>query len=360
MSGVPVRAEMSADELMALARKVRPCVMLIMAADESGRVIGSGTGFIVSADGKLVTNRHVAKLGPRLVAKAPGGRQYHILGALAEDSDQDLVVLQVEDCDLPPVPLGSSSDVREGTPVVMIGNPLEMESTVQQGTVAGYHQFLGARRWLEISGAVSSRHAIDQQIIHGQGLQVVTTVAPGSSGSPVLDTNGNVLGVVTAIYRSNDVLALAIPVETVKELVNRAAQADRPQPLGELTRRGAGNDLSMDAEFGAALKAYKDGDLEEAEQKGKAVISRYPDSAPARQFLGQIYLQRHAYTEAADLFERAIALKRDLASAWAGLAVADAQLNLLDRARDCVRELQKIDPAMAHKLTESNPALTPP
>ena len=351
---------MSADELMALARKVRPCVMFILVADDSGRVIASGTGFIVSGDGKLVTNRHVANAGPRIVAKAPGGRQYRVLGALAEDSDQDLVVLQIEDSNLPPLTLGSSDGICVGMPVVMIGNPLAMESTVQEGTVSGFREFLGARRWIEITAAVASgRQDINQQVVHGEGLQVVTAVAPGSSGSPVLDSSGKVIGVITAVERAGQTDALAIPVEAVKELVSRATKVGEPKPLGTMTRRGGGNDLSTDAEFGAAVEAYRDSNFEEAERRGQAVATRYPDSAPAHLFLGQVYLHRRSYVEAANSFERAIRLRRDLAPAWAGLTVADAQQSLLDRARDAVREVQRLDPALAKKLIDSQPALAP-
>lgn len=358
-SAGPGRAEMAADELMALARKVRPGVMFIMVSDESGRVIASGTGFIVSDDGKLVTNRHVANAGPRITAKAPNGRQYRVLGALAEDSDQDLVVLQIEDARLPPLTLGSSDDVREGAPVVMIGNPVEMESTVQQGTVSGFRKFLESRRWIEITGSVArGRQDINQQMIHGEGLQVVTAIAPGSSGSPVLSSDGKVVGVITAVERAQQVVALAIPVEAVKELVSRAARAEQPKPVAALNRRG-GDDLSVDAEFGAAVEAYKADNLEEAERRAKTVVARYPDSAPAHLFLGQVYLQRRSYADAANLFERAIQLKRDLAPAWAGLAVADAQQGLHDRARDATREVQRLDPALARKLIDSNPALAP-
>ena len=348
---------MSADDLTMLARKVRASVMFILVSDESGRVIASGTGFIVSADGKLITNRHVANAGPQVVARAPGGRQYRVLGALAEDSDQDLVILQIEDNHLPPVTLGASENLSVGTPVLMIGNPLAMESTVQEGTVSGFRKFFDTRRWIEISAAVArGRQDINSHIIHGQGLQVTTAVAPGSSGSPVFNASGEVIGVVTAIERAEQSLALAIPVESVKELIARAARAEQPKPLGTLTRRG-GNDLATDAEYEAAAKAYNARDFEEAESRAKTVVARYPDSPSAHLLLGQVYLQRRSYSDAADSFERAIQLKSDLAPAWLGRALADWHQGSKDRARDALRELQKLDPALAKKLTDSIPAL---
>src|SRR4051812_13237239 len=117
----PARAEMSADDVMALTRNVRNGVMFMMMADENGRTIASGTGFIVSKDGKLITNRHVAEAGPRLVAKAVNGRIYHVQKILAEDADQDLAVLQLEENNLPSLPLGASENISQGTSLVMVG-----------------------------------------------------------------------------------------------------------------------------------------------------------------------------------------------------------------------------------------------
>jgi serine protease Do len=218
-----VRAEMLADELTALAAKVRASVMFMLSADDAGRPVSIGTGFIISEDGKLVTNHHVSNAGPRLAARAPGGRQYRVLGVLAEDKEQDLVILEIENNRQPPLLLGGSQDLPLGTPVFMIGNPFGLESTVQQGTVAGFRKFSGARPWIEITGNVAvNGEGFHQRMVHGNGLQLVTDVAAGSSGSPVLDSSGKVLGVISVIGRTKQPTAFAIPVEAVKDLLARA------------------------------------------------------------------------------------------------------------------------------------------
>jgi S1-C subfamily serine protease len=355
----PIHADLSADDVMTVTHKVRGGVMFMMIADETGRTIASGTGFIVSNDGKLVTNRHVADAGPRLVAKAPNGRLYRVRGLLLEDTDQDVVVLQLEDADLPALTLGASENVGVGTPVVMVGNPLAMESTVQQGTVSGFRNFLGARRWIEINAAVAEgRQDDNKSFIHSQGLQVATSVAHGSSGSPVFNAGGEVIGMITAIDhdRSGQAVALAIPVEVVKELVTKAAQLE-PQPLGQSTRHG-GNDLSSDPEYHAAVATIQAHDFGAAEQHAKAVVARFPDSAAGYLLLGNVYLQQRAGRDAIETFQHAIRINRSLAAAWAGLVMADLQSDLASRARDDLQELQKIDPATAKHLTDTVPALS--
>ena len=352
-----VRAEFSADELTRLATKVRASVLLMTATDEAGKPVAVATGFIVSDDGKLVTNRHVANAGPRLTAKAPGGRQYRVAGVLAEDSDQDLVVLKIENSRQPSLTLAGDDDPREGLPVIMVGNPLQLESTVQQGTISGFRTFLGTRRWIEVTGAIAGKNVpIHRELVHGQGLQVVTEIAPGSSGSPVLDAEGRVLGVITAIERSEPPVALAIPVEAVRQLLGRAQRAGVLRPLESLSRR-VGNDLSTDVEYAAAVTAYSTNDLEEAQLRARTVTERYPESPVAYLLMGQVNLQRHSYAEAVDAFGHAIELKRELAPAWAGLAVAYVGAGLKDRARDSIREVEKLDAPLAKHLSVTLPTL---
>jgi S1-C subfamily serine protease len=219
-----VDAEMSAQELMDLAGKVRPSVMFIQTADDAGHPVATGTGFIVSDDGKLVTNQHVVKTGTRLTARAPGGRQYKVTAVLIEDKEHDLAVVQIENSRQPALPLGRTDELRAGTPVVVVGNPLGLESTVQAGNVTGFRKFLGSDRCLEITGPVIGRDGeFHREIIHGNGRQVVTDLAPGSSGSPVVDADGKVLGVVAAANFSGTPTVLAVPVEAVKELLARVA-----------------------------------------------------------------------------------------------------------------------------------------
>jgi S1-C subfamily serine protease len=351
-----VRAESSAIDLTSLSRRARAAVMLLIVMDESGRQLGSGTGFVVSGDGKFVTNRHVATAGPRMVAKAANGRRYNVLGVLAEDSEQDLVLLKIDGENLPTLPLGSSERITTGLPVAMIGNPLGMDGTATAGTVSGVPGSSGQRRLIEITAAESYEDGFKPKILRGDGLQVTTPVTYGSSGSPVLNAQGEVIGVITAAQGLAQ--SMAIPVEVVKGLLARATHASGPAPLAGMVKREKNqSDLSSDSDFALAIKAYESGDYTEAERRMKAVVARFPTSPTALVVLGQVYSREKSYNEATASYERALRLKSDLAPAWFGLAVACAQQGLYDRARDAVRELEKLDPTLARKLKEARPEL---
>src|SRR5580658_1402619 len=85
-----IRAETETIDLKALAKRARPAVMLLVVSDADGKEIATGTGFLVSSDGKLITNHHVIEGGASAIAKAENGGEFPIEGYLADDSVNDL------------------------------------------------------------------------------------------------------------------------------------------------------------------------------------------------------------------------------------------------------------------------------
>src|ERR1035438_7819399 len=123
-------------DLKALAKKARPAVMLLVVSDATGKEIVTGTGFLVSSDGKLITNHHVIEGAASAVAKAENGGLFPIEGVLADDPKNDLVLLKLTGKDLPFLTLSTNVTVEVGTRIAVIGSPLGLEGTLSEGIVS--------------------------------------------------------------------------------------------------------------------------------------------------------------------------------------------------------------------------------
>jgi len=197
-------------DLPALARASRPAVVLIILFDSSNETVGSGTGFFISADGTLVTNGHVVELGTKAIAKTEDGRSFPILGVLANDPIDDLVLLKVEGGKFPFLRLGdsNSTDLPVGERVAVIGSPLGLEGSVSDGVVSAFRPSKP----------------------DGNLIQITAAVSPGSSGSPVLNSSGEVVGIATLVLTGGQSLNFAIPSVAVKGLSSAAAR-NRVEPF---------------------------------------------------------------------------------------------------------------------------------
>jgi S1-C subfamily serine protease len=164
-----VRAETETIDLRALAKKARPAVMLLVVSDAAGKEIATGTGFLVSSDGKLITNHHVIEKAASAVAKAENGGVFPVEGVLAADPKNDLVLLKIKGKDLPFLPLGNSEKIEVGTRIAVIGSPLGLEGTLSEGIVSAVRELMG----------------------NVKALQVTAAISPGSSGSPVMNAKGD-------------------------------------------------------------------------------------------------------------------------------------------------------------------------
>lgn len=131
---VRVRAETEQIDLKALAKKARPTVMLLVVSDADGKDIATGTGFLVSGDGKLITNHHVIEGAASAVAKAENGGLFPVEGVLADDPKNDLVLLKLKGKDLPFLTLSTNTTIEVGTRIAVIGSPLGLEGTLSHAT----------------------------------------------------------------------------------------------------------------------------------------------------------------------------------------------------------------------------------
>lgn len=179
-------------ELTALYRRMLPSVVQITGGN------GNGAGTIWHADGLVVTNAHVAGPRDRLRVILHDNRSFEG-NVVARDQPNDLALVEIEAADLPAVAIGDSTRIRPGQFVMAIGHPHGQTNTMTAGII--------------IAGARTSRK-------NGSGtddlVQIDARIAPGSSGGPLLDIEGRVLGINT---RVSGRLSMAIPSATVERFV---------------------------------------------------------------------------------------------------------------------------------------------
>ena len=191
--------------------KVSPCVVCInavMADEGSGRLdIGSGTGFIFDEDGYILTNYHVVKDASQINVSMFDGRTAgaHIIGT---HPDGDLALIKIDLPELSAVELGSSAQLLVGEVVFPIGNP-------------GGEQFARSMTMGLISG-------INRKMILADGnlytlIQTDAAINPGNSGGPLVNCNGEVIGINSAKIVDADFegMGFAIPIDTVKEFIEK-------------------------------------------------------------------------------------------------------------------------------------------
>jgi S1-C subfamily serine protease len=207
-----------AGDIPSLVRKAKPAVVQLFCYDQDDKLEASGTGFFISLDEKVLTNCHVINDAYSIVAKTIDGKRYskvHILSAPKEDHprEEDVVELQFDDAKgAPYLQLGSSQDAVEGERVLVIGNPDGLTGTVSDGIISAFRE----------NGAV---------------IQITAPISPGSSGSPVLDSeSGNVIGIATAGDQYGQNLNFAISVDAVKTAVAKGVLENQESSGGELAR----------------------------------------------------------------------------------------------------------------------------
>jgi 2-alkenal reductase len=199
--------------LIDLYKQYNPAVVHIFVVGEFGVNLGSGSGFVYDEAGHIITNNHVVADADNLeVAFADGARQS--AAVVGTDVDSDLAVIKVESLPdgVSPIPLGDSNAVEAGEFVIAIGNPFGEAGSMSIGIVSGLGRTLESQRVTEGGG----RYSLPQV------LQTDAAINPGNSGGPLLDLEGRVIGVNSAILTrtgTNSGVGFSIPVAAVKQIV---------------------------------------------------------------------------------------------------------------------------------------------
>jgi S1-C subfamily serine protease len=198
--------------IVAVAESLGPAVVNLRAEAKEGsrRPGGSGSGFLFTPDGFLLTNHHVVRGSERLRIRLNDGREVRgrVIGA---DPWTDVAVVQADASGLPHATMGNSGELRVGQLVVAIGSPFGFDSTVTAGVVSALGRTLRS-----ITG-----HLVDNVI------QTDAALNPGNSGGPLLDSRGHVIGINTAIIQSAQGICFAIPIDMAKRILPQLMQHGR-------------------------------------------------------------------------------------------------------------------------------------
>jgi len=181
-----------------IVKKLAPAVVLVKGTTGSDTVLGSG--FVLSADGKIATNLHVIRDLKSGGVQLSSGEVFDSFSVLAFDQRKDLAIIQIAGFDLTVVELGNSNETKPGESVVAIGSPRGLQGTVTAGVVSALR---------------------DDPL--GQGFKLIQTdvaINPGNSGGPLVNAKGQVIGVVTAKLRGSENLNFAVPINYVRGMLN--------------------------------------------------------------------------------------------------------------------------------------------
>jgi tetratricopeptide (TPR) repeat protein len=305
------------DELPELVRRIKPSAVAIQTFDSRGEALSRGSGFFIDTD-RVVTNRHVIENAYRAEIHSSVGTVYPVKGVLAIDAEGDLALLKVDapSGTVRPLSLDKTSP-QEGESVVVIGNPFGLEGSVTNGIVS----------------------AVRDIPTFGRIIQITAPISPGSSGSPVVNMQGQVIGVATLQITGGQSVNFAIPSERISQLQTGALTS-----LADLVTATSRNKRARAVQFFRdGLSFLSKDDCERALpyfEKAVESDSNYPEAWAQAGFCNE-KLGRH--TEALDASKKAVAL-RPSAESFFNIGLASFYLKQYKESADAYRQAIKLEP----------------
>lgn len=348
----PLKAE---TDLTELVKAVQPSVATVVAYDVDSNVANIGTGFFVNNNGHLITNYHVlvGKFGAEI--KTADGSTYPIKSVVAENQATDLIKVLV---DIPPEKVHWIEVSEEMPPVaqrvMVVGSPMGLEQSVSDGIVSSVREIPGVGIFFQMSAPIS----------------------PGSSGSPVVNMEGKVVGVATFQFLQGQNLNFAIsgksildlktnkPGKTLSEWTYRHSN-QKPRLAGELCRKGFS--FSINGQDQKALQYFKKAtendptsttawyglgycyagknSHNDAIEAYKQAIRTDPTNEISHFHLGNYYHKLGRYDEAIESYKKVVSINPDFEAAHFNLGIIYSEIGQLIDGKEAFQNVVRINPA---------------
>ena len=315
--------EKPVESLPSLIKRIKPSTVIIFAYDDKGEFLKLGSGFFISQNGDVITNYHVIQGASSAEIKTADEKTYPITYIVAGDEQNDIIRLSVNIPSQDVYPLSLSKAIPEvGERIIVYGSPLGWENTVSDGIVS----------------------AIRDIPDYGRVIQITAPISPGSSGSPVLNMQGEVIGVATFQSIKGQNLNFAIPSEKIVSLIlteeNKISIAE--EMFGQKSKAEKG--LDYDKAYQKALYFIDKEEHEKAVPYIKILIEMSPLDAGKYCALGICYEKIGSYKDAIEAFKQAIHIDPNDADAQFYLGHSYCLFGLYKEAIETLKQAIRIDP----------------
>jgi tetratricopeptide (TPR) repeat protein len=317
-----VSTALGQENLPVLIKKVEPSIAVIFTYNKEGKILGQGTGFFINKEGDMITNYHVLYGASRAVVKTTDGKEYPVKRVLAEDKVGDLIRVSVD------IPGGTAPFLpilttlpEVGERIIVIGTPLGLDKTVSDGIVS----------------------AVREIPEFGKIIQVTAPISAGSSGSPVINMKGEVVGIATFFIVAGQNLNFAIPGKRIALMVIQQGETLSAKEEERMKDWLA----SAEGVYTNGLRYLLAEEFEKALPYFLETVRRNPKHGQGYFQIGYCRAKLGQYPEAIEPYKQAILLKPDDAEIYNNLCVALGMVGRYDEAIQSCGQAIRLNPDLA-------------
>lgn len=293
-------------------------IAVVTTYNKKGEPLTEGTGFIVNAEGAVITNYHVISIAKDIKIKADG-RVLDVEGVTFTDRENDVVILKVKGRGMPAVRTGEAEKLTPGEKLFIMSKPDDSGKSIHEGVFRKIRTTSLGNRFIEISAPV----------------------AHGSSGSPVFNARGEVVGIVTFRLQRTDKIILAMPLNSIRDKIESTKIIMSKERLIKGWQESA-EYLFYLGYFLVETGAYKD-----AIDVFKESIRLRPDYPEAYYNLGAAYEKTGRNKDAVQAYKKAIRSKTNFADAQFNLGAIYAELGMYKEALEVLKQAVMLEPDYA-------------